>query len=137
MPHITLECSANLAGRVDLDALVRAVHEAALGTGVFPVGGTRTRLAVRERYRIADGDPANAFVHAVLRIGAGRDAATKHAAAGHVFAALCQALAEAYAAGPLAISLEVEEIDPALSFKQNNLHDYVAGRRATAAGVRS
>jgi len=136
MPHITLECSANLAGRVDLDALVRTVHEAALETGVFPVGGTRTRLGVRDQYRIADGDPNNAFVHAVLRIGAGRDAATKHAAAAHVFAALCASLNEAYAAGPLAISLEVQEIDPALSFKQNNLHEYVAARRATAAGAR-
>ncbi len=135
MPHIILECSANLAGRVDLDELVRAVHEAALETGVFPVGGTRTRLAIRERYRIADGDPANAFAHAVLRIGAGRDAPTKHAAGSHVFAALAAALGEAYAAGPLAISLEVQELDPALSFKQNNLHEYVAARRATAAGA--
>jgi len=130
MPHITIECSANVAGRADLDALVRAVHEAALETGVFPVGGTRTRLALLERYRIADGDPANAFVHVTVRIGQGRDAATKHAAGSHVFAALCASLAGAFAAGPLALSLEVQEIDAALSFKQNNLHEHVAARRA-------
>ncbi len=133
MPHITLECSANLAERVDFDGLVRTVHEAALETGVFPSGGTRTRLVSHDRYRVADGDPGNAFAHAVLRIGQGRDAATKHAAGSHVFAALCRALAAAYAAGPLAISLEIQEIDGASSFRQNNLHDYVASRRDAAA----
>lgn len=130
MPHIIIECSANLGDRVDYDELVRTVHEAALETGVFPIGGTRTRLAPRERFRIADGEPENAFAHAVLRIGEGRDAATKKAAGSHVFAALCGALAPAYAAGPLSISLEVQELDAALSFKQNNIHDYVASRRA-------
>jgi 5-carboxymethyl-2-hydroxymuconate isomerase len=134
MPHIMLECSANLAERVDLDELVRSVHEAALETGVFPVGGTRTRLVIHERYRIADGDPANAFAHAVLRIGKGRDEATKQAAGERVFEALCSTLAAAYAAGPLALSLELAEID-GLSFKQNNLHEYVAARRAVASGA--
>jgi 5-carboxymethyl-2-hydroxymuconate isomerase len=133
MPHIILECSANVAERADLDALVRTVHASALETGVFPVGGTRTRLALRERYRIADGDPANAFVHAVLRIGEGRDAATKRAAGSRVFAALCAALAVAYEAGPLALYHEIQEIDGAFSFKQNNIHEYVAARGAAGA----
>jgi 5-carboxymethyl-2-hydroxymuconate isomerase len=135
MPHIIIECSANLGERVDFDELVRTVHGAALETGVFPIGGTRTRLAVRERFRIADGEPDNAFAHTVLRIGAGRDAATKKAAGNHVFAALCGVLAPAYAAGPLSISLEVQELDTALSFKQNNIHEYVANRRAARDGT--
>jgi 5-carboxymethyl-2-hydroxymuconate isomerase len=136
MPHITLECSANLAERVSFDDLVRTIHTAALETGVFPIGGTRTRLVTQERYRIADGDPANSFAHVVLRIGQGRDAAVKHAAGSHVFEALTAALESAYAAGPLAISLEIQEIDAALSFKKNNIHEFVAARSAAAGSIR-
>ena len=114
----------------DLDALVARVHATALDTGVFPVGGLRTRVAERDTYRIADGDPANAFVHVLVRVGHGRDAATKQRAAAAIFAAACDALQPAFDAAPLAISLEMQEIDPALSFKKNNLHEYVKNRRA-------
>jgi 5-carboxymethyl-2-hydroxymuconate isomerase len=132
VPHIVIECSANLRERTDLALLVNRVHATALETGVFPAGGLRTRVAERDRYRIADGDPANAFCHVVVRIGHGRDAATKHAAAEAIFTTVCDALAPAFAATPLAISLELQEIDPALSFKRNNLHDHVARRAAHA-----
>jgi 5-carboxymethyl-2-hydroxymuconate isomerase len=130
MPHIILECSANLSERVDLQTLVDRTHAAALATGVFPEGGLRTRLATRDFYRIADGDPANAFVHVVVRIGHGRDAPTRRAAAEALFAEVCDVLQTAFAATPLAISLELQEIDPAYSFKHNNLHDYLKARKA-------
>jgi 5-carboxymethyl-2-hydroxymuconate isomerase len=130
MPHIIIECSANVRERTDLATLVECVHETALATGVFPIGGTRTRVEERTDYRIADGDPANAFVHVVMRIGHGRDEATKRAAAEAVFATVCDVLQPAFDAGPLGISLELQEIDPVLSFKKNNLHDYVQARRS-------
>ena len=132
MPHIVIEYSANLNGRVDLAALLRAVHAAALDSGVFPVGGLRTRAAERAHYLIADGHPDNAFVHAAVRIGHGRDAATKKRAGERLFAALCAELEPLYAAAPLAISLDIQEIDPALSFKRNNLHAVVERRAAGA-----
>ncbi|HZD26185.1 MAG TPA: 5-carboxymethyl-2-hydroxymuconate isomerase [Alphaproteobacteria bacterium] len=130
MPHIVAEYSANLAERLDLSGLLNALHAAALETGVFPLGGLRTRAAERSAYRIADGDPANGFVHVVLRIGHGRDLATRKRAGEHVFAALCQHLDGLYEATPLAISMEVQEIDPILNFKRNNLHDHVRRRQA-------
>lgn len=130
MPHIIVEYSSNLAARIDPDLLIERLHETAIGTGVFPVGGTRTRAAERSRYRIADGHPDNAFVHVTLRIGHGRDAPTKARAAQAVFDALTAHLAALYDAIPLGISLEVQEIDPALSFRRNNLHEYVAARQA-------
>ncbi|MDB5094494.1 MAG: hypothetical protein JWO85_2595, partial [Candidatus Eremiobacteraeota bacterium] len=39
-------------------------------------------------------------------------------------------LQPAFDATPLGISLDVQEIDPELSFKKNNLHDYVKKRSA-------
>jgi 5-carboxymethyl-2-hydroxymuconate isomerase len=130
VPHVIIECSSNVADRVDLRALVRAMHAAALETGVFPIGGLRVRVAERAIYKIADGDEANAFVHVELRIGAGRDLETRRRAAKHMFDALTEALADAFERTPLGISLEVVEIVPETSFKLNNLHDYVEQRRS-------
>jgi 5-carboxymethyl-2-hydroxymuconate isomerase len=130
MPHIVIECSANVSSRADLKSLVQHVHAAALDTGVFPLGGLRTRLAQRDLYAIADGDPENAFVHVTVRIGAGRDAATKRRAAEAIFAAVCDGLEDAFERSPLALSLELQEIDPELSLKKNNLHQYVSTRKA-------
>ncbi len=132
MAHIVIEISDNVRERTDLDALLERTHAAALTTGVFPIGGLRTRIEERTAYRIADGNPDNAFVHVTMRIGAGRDEATKRAAAQAVFDVVCAALAPAFAASPLAISLELQEIDPALSFKHNNLHEYVKRERSHA-----
>jgi 5-carboxymethyl-2-hydroxymuconate isomerase len=129
VPHIVIECSDNVRTRTDLADLLESVHATALGTGVFPEGGIRTRIAERRDYRIADSDPANAFVHVTLRIGSGRDAETKRRAAQTVFETVCRSLQAAYETTPLSISLELQEIDPDLSFKKNNIHDYVKLRR--------
>ena len=133
MPHLVIECSDNLRARVDIPALLERVHAAAMSTGIFTAGSLRTRLAERHDYVIADGDPANAFLHAVLRIRQGRDPATRRRAAETVFKALCEDLDATFQAAPLAISLELQEIDSETSFKRNNLHEYVERRKAAHA----
>jgi 5-carboxymethyl-2-hydroxymuconate isomerase len=47
-----------------------------------------------------------------------------------VFDALLAELAPVSEASPLAISFEVQEIDPDLSWKHNNLHRHVEARDA-------
>lgn len=133
MPHLTIEYSANLEPDVGIQALVDRLHEAAIETGIFPLGGIRTRASVRPHYRIADGDPANAFVHVELRIAAGRDDATRARAGGHVFTALTDALAPVTSARPVAISFELQEITPAWSARLNNIHDRL-NAKAEGAG---
>jgi len=129
MPHVIVEYSSNIRGRIGVEDLVKRVHEAALGTGVFPIGGIRTRAAERSCYRIADGDPDNAFVHVMLRIRHGRDLETRRRAGEEVFREVCACLEPLFESSPLGISLEVQEIDPELSFKKNNLHEYVDARQ--------
>jgi 5-carboxymethyl-2-hydroxymuconate isomerase len=133
MPHIIVEYSANIQGQIGPESLVRCVHDAALRTGVFPIGGTRTRAEERSCYRIADGHPDNAFVHIVLRIGHGRDLETRRRAAEEIFRDVCQFLEPLFQRSPLAISLEVQEIDPAVSLKKNNLHEHVRARQERGA----
>ena len=128
MPHLTIEHSSNLEKRVDLLALVTRLHEAALATGIFPEKGLRTRLAPRTGYRIADGHPDNAFIHLVIRIGHGRDLETRKRAGDAIFSVLCDALAGDQAEHPLAISCELQEIDPELTWKKNNLPDWIQSR---------
>jgi 5-carboxymethyl-2-hydroxymuconate isomerase len=133
MAHLIVEYSANLDGRMDVQAVLVALHAAAAATGVFPVGGLRTRAARREHYCIADRHPDNAFVHVSARIGHGRSLEVRKSAASAIFEALRAALADVYARTPLGLSLEMQEIDPELSFKHNNLHEYVAARARTDA----
>lgn len=120
MPHITIEYSANLADHHEVGALVAAVHDAALADGLPPLDGLRTRAAVRDHYKIADGDPDFAFVAIHVRIGPGRDPETKQ----DFITALLDA-AEAQLASEssrLAVmwSIELNEIDA--NFRMNRNH---------------
>jgi len=132
MPHLTLEYSANLEPELDVPAMVRAVHEAALGTGVFPIGGVRTRAARRDHYRIADGHPDNRFVHLDVKIAAGRPLERRKSAGEAIFKALTGALAPLFERYPVGISMEIMEINPDTSWKQNNLHEIVNARAKKA-----
>ncbi|MCW3476963.1 5-carboxymethyl-2-hydroxymuconate Delta-isomerase [Limobrevibacterium gyesilva] len=132
MPHLTVEYSANLEPRLDVMGLLRAVHASALGTGVFEVGGIRVRAERRDQYVVADGDPANAFVAVHVRIGAGRDEATRVRMAEAIFKDVAAYLDPIYRTSPLAISLEVQQIDPVGSLKQNNLHARLKQRAGAA-----
>lgn len=129
MPHLIVEYSANLEQALDIAALVAALHEAALESGVFPIGGIRTRAARRDVYRIADGHADNAFIHVQARIGAGRAAEVRQQAAEQIFARLKAETSDLFASRPLGLTLEIVEIDRVGSLRHNNLHDIVAARR--------
>lgn len=134
MPHIVVEYSANLEPQVSPRRLVDALHEAALATGVFPIGGLRTRAERREVYAVADGDPDNAFVAVLARIGEGRDAQTRKRVAEELMLALERETAEAFRTRGLGLTVEVQEIDGTASLKTNNLHERIA-RRAGVTGA--
>ncbi len=112
MPHLIVEYSANLEPDLAMGELVSVLHEAALETGVFPIGGVRVRAARRDLYKIADGHRDNAFIHVQARIGAGRPPEVRAKAAELIFERLKAATAEVYAARPLGLSFEIVEIDP-------------------------
>ncbi|WP_151639461.1 5-carboxymethyl-2-hydroxymuconate isomerase [Noviherbaspirillum aerium] len=133
MPHIWVEHSTNLEGKLDLSLLLTGVHCSAVSTGMFAEGAIRTRLRPVDQYRVGDGHPDNAFVHVVIRIAAGRDIQTKKQIGETMFAELCRLLARQFDSMPLGLSLEVQELDAALNFKQNNLQDHIDRRNANTA----
>ncbi len=130
MPHQIIEYSANLESQVDIQELVDFVHEVATGIDVFPLGGLRTRAARRDHYRIADGHPDNAFLHLTWKLGSGRPEEVREAAGDLMFDKLCGFLEPVSAGSPLAISFEIQEIHPILTYKKNNLREHMASRKS-------
>ena len=122
MPHLTLEYSANLDGKVDIAGLCKALRDTILDTGVFEAGAVRVRAVRCDHYAIADLIPENAFVDLNFRIGAGRSADDKKCAGDALFAAAQDVLAPLLERPHFALSLEVREIDPELSWKRNAMH---------------
>jgi len=129
VPHLIVEYSANLEKNLDLDGLLDRLYEAAIETGMFPLGGIRIRAYRAERYRIADCEPDNAFVHVTALVGSGRPLDRREQVSKRLFDVLCAALEPVSATSPLAISFNMREFDPVLSLKKNNLHEYVRKRR--------
>ena len=129
MPHLIVEYSDNIETRLDLDRLLDRLHEEAVASGMFPLGGIRIRAYKAERYRIADCDGANAFVHVTAIVGSGRPLDRREQVSQRLFDAICDELAEAQATSPLAISFNMREFDPVLNLKKNNLHEYVRQRQ--------
>jgi 5-carboxymethyl-2-hydroxymuconate isomerase len=121
MPHIVIEYSANLDVQTDIPALVRVTHEAVFATGEFALEAIRTRTARREVYRIADGDPRNAFVAVVGRIAPGRTGELRHSIGKAVFEAVQTQLATLSASIPLSLTVELHEIEQTAAFRHNTI----------------
>jgi 5-carboxymethyl-2-hydroxymuconate isomerase len=130
MPHLIIDYSANLDADLVMAELASALHAAALETGVFPIGGCRTRLARREIYVIGDGHVDNRYIHVQARIGSGRSPEVRQKAADHIFARLTTETAGVFARSPLGLTFEIVEINPIGSLKHNNLHEIIAARDA-------
>jgi len=123
MPHFTLEYSGNLDARVDMGKAVEVVRKTAVETGIFPLGGIRVRAVRCEHYAIADGNPDLGFLAMVLRLGEGRDLATRKKAGEHIFKALSAYLDPVFANSKFALSFDMQINDKETSWKRNNIHD--------------
>ena len=132
MPHVICEYSANLDDKIRIDALLATLHDAMLGTGVAEAAGLRTRAARREHVRIADNDPANGFVNVTIRLAKGRPPETRKQVGAALFAAASQHLEDVFATTPLALSVEVQEIDPEFRLHVNNIRDWMKTRETAA-----
>ncbi len=128
MPHQIIEYSANLDDDLDIDELVHALHDTAVGIDALPIGGIRTRAVRRDHYCIADGHPDNSFINVTLRIAEGRPLDVRKAAGERLFGALRNFVDSIYAGRPLALSYEIQEIKPETRWKAGNIRDYLAKR---------
>ncbi|HEY2136432.1 MAG TPA: 5-carboxymethyl-2-hydroxymuconate isomerase [Xanthobacteraceae bacterium] len=132
MPHVICEYSANLDDEIRIDALLETLHGAMMRTRVAELAGLRTRADRRDHYRVADNDPANGFVNITVRVAKGRDAATRRLVAETVFAAAAKHLEGMLATTPMALSVEVQEIDPEFRIHDSNIRTWMKTRESAA-----
>lgn len=123
MPHFTLEYSANLDSKTDIRGLCREILKTALATGVFEIGAVRVRAIRCDDYAIADDNPDNGFIDLSLRLAEGRDLSVRRKVGEDIFAAASAYLAPLFETKNFAFSFEIREIDAALSFKKNAIHN--------------
>jgi 5-carboxymethyl-2-hydroxymuconate isomerase len=129
MPHFIVEYTANLEAEGDLPGLLQKINAAMIAQGgVFPIGGIRSRAIRLDCYRMADGEADYAFVHATLKIGAGRDEATRQRAGDALFEVMKSHFAALYEKRYLALSMEIAEFSEAGTWKHNNVHARFKGR---------
>jgi 5-carboxymethyl-2-hydroxymuconate isomerase len=99
-----------------------------LATGMFELGAARVRAVRCEAYSIGDALPQNAFIDMTLRMGEGRSRESRRASGEAIFAAAKEWLGELFQTPHFALSLEIREIDPELSWKQNAMHPRLRGK---------
>jgi len=127
MPHLTLEYSANLRDKGEFKLLCEKlarclIEQRTEGQTVYPIGGVRVRALCAHDYCVGDGSLDAAFVHATLKIAAGRSEPTKTATGDALFAVMKEHFASIYEQTGLALSLEIAEFSETGTWKHNNLH---------------
>ena len=122
MPHIIAEYSANLEDHLDVQRLVDDLHQAAIDSKVAELVGIRTRAERREHFRVADGNPANGFVHITARLRIGRTEEQRTALGQALLAAADKRLATVYPTHPIGLTVEIHEIDD-MTFRRNTLRE--------------
>lgn len=123
MPHLIYEYTDNLGNDADIAGLLRKSNQVLIDQGgVFPIGGIRSRAIRLSDYCVADGSADDAFVHATLKVGAGRSEAALRKAGDELFEMIKAHFADIFARRGLALSMEISEFSEAGTWKQNNIH---------------
>lgn len=127
MPHIEIDYSANLEDRLDIAGLCVVLRDAAVATGILPLAGIRVRAHRADHVVIADGNPQHAYLDIVVRLRGGRSDAAKAEATTAIFAAAETYCAATMATSSFMLSMEMRDIDPALSPKASSIRKYLPG----------
>jgi len=121
LPHIHIDYSSNLDEVHDMGSVVDALHAATLASGIADPDGVRTRALPRPHYRIADGDLSYGYVALTARLGPGRDQAELQGFLESLVDVLETELAPLADSHPLAISAELQFIDPDWRINRNHI----------------
>ena len=121
MAHFIYEYSANLPEEsLDLQGLMKKMHEKAAETDIFPMAGMRSRAMKCEDFRVADGDPAKGFLNLSMKVGRGRDEAIRMRAAEMFWKILLTPLEPLMASQPVTVSFEMRELEESVKFNNRN-----------------
>ncbi|MEK4521922.1 5-carboxymethyl-2-hydroxymuconate Delta-isomerase [Psychrobacillus sp. FSL W7-1457] len=123
MPHFIVEYTDNLKEDIKVEQLLKDVHQILIARNdTFPIGGIRSRAIELTDYRVADGLEDDAFVHATLKIAAGRSEEIKAEVCDAIFEVIKAHFDETMNKRYLALSMELVEFSDSGTYKQNNIH---------------
>jgi 5-carboxymethyl-2-hydroxymuconate isomerase len=123
LPHFIVEYTDNIKNEANISKLFEEIHKVLIARdSVFPIGGIRSRAIEVNDYRIADGAEDDAFVHAVLKIGAGRSEEIKKEVCDALFEVMKDHFSFLMSNRYLALSMELIEFSEAGTYKLNNIH---------------
>ena len=128
MPHFSIEYSRNLEETVNVSALCDVVREAAITTEIFPLAGVRVRAFAADHWSIADGADTHGFIDISVRLRAGRPLDIRKKATAEIFTVVEDFLSETMKHHPIALSMEMRDIDPDLSPKTGSIRNFLAGQ---------
>lgn len=124
MPHFIVEYTDNIKEKANITDLLKKINEVLIDRNdIFPTGGIRSRALELKDYQIADGNEDDAFVHAALKIGAGRSEQDKAKTCEALFTVMKEHFSELFEQRYLALSLELIEFSEGATYKQNNIHN--------------
>ena len=126
MPHVIVEYSTNIEAEVPPQRLVEEIHQAAIASGIAEPLAIRTRLKPREHFRVGDGSPENAFVHIDIRARKGRSLEQKKHAVQTIYDQANKTLEPVFKSRPLALTVEIHEIDPETRLLRNGMRERAA-----------
>ena len=125
MPHLMIDYSANIEPDVDMGAFCDTLRDVAASIDAFPLAGVKVSAVRVDYHAIADGNPEHGFIDISVRIREGRDMETKQNAAQKIFDAANEFVADVMQRRSLALSLELRDIDAALSPKSGSIRKYL------------
>jgi len=70
MPHCVIDYSRDIAGQIEIEALLEAVHLGAMDSDLFPEYDIKTRALGYQHHRT--GQTRDSFVHVALHLLSGR-----------------------------------------------------------------
>lgn len=122
MPHLIFEYTDNLAEQGNIPDLLRKANQVLIDSGLFPIGGIRSRAICLTEFCVAEGGHDDAFVHLTVKIGGGRKPDEIAQVMDQVFAMMKDHFADLFKQRYLALSLELNEFTNFGTLKYNNIH---------------
>ena len=119
MPHLTLEYTDNI--EVDVQPLLARLHEEVVATGAINLKGIKSRAIKHTQFRIADGDPDNAFVHVGLLIREGRPIEIQKEATQRVMKVLKETFGHLFEKRKLSLTVDLKEMRDGIALTEHNI----------------
>ncbi|MFW5880917.1 MAG: 5-carboxymethyl-2-hydroxymuconate Delta-isomerase [Roseicyclus sp.] len=129
MPHLELDYAPALEAHVDMQALCRALCDELAVSGLFPPGALRVRARPAHFITLALGAEHGICLDMVLRMLPGRPEADRRALLAQLYETARRFVLAGTGDVPLALTLEIREIDPVNERSWNALHTLFTDRR--------